>query len=73
MRAARLGSSRSLLYGALAAGLATGTKYNLGMLVVPGIIACGYVYRDDLGPHRLRPWAHASRAVSLPQWPSPFL
>ena len=33
VRAARLGSARSLLYGALAAGLATGTKYNLGMLV----------------------------------------
>jgi Dolichyl-phosphate-mannose-protein mannosyltransferase len=48
VRAARLGSSRSLLYGALAAGLATGTKYNLGMLVVPGVIACWYVYRESL-------------------------
>ena len=28
---------RTLLFGALAAGLATGTKYNLGMLFVPGV------------------------------------
>ena len=37
LRAARLRSARTLLFGALAAGLATGTKYNLGMLVVPGV------------------------------------
>ena len=44
LRAARLRSPRTLLLGALAAGLATGTKYNLGMLFVPGVIACWYVY-----------------------------
>ena len=54
LRAARLGSARSLLYGALAAGLATGTKYNLGMLFVPGAVACWYVYRDGLSAHGLR-------------------
>ena len=67
VRAARLGSPRSLLYGALAAGLATGTKYNLGMLFVPGVIACGYVYRDALGPHRWRSLAaRAARRVAAP-------
>jgi hypothetical protein len=64
LRAARLGSARSLLYGALAAGLATGTKYNLGMLFVPGAIACWYVYRDGLGAHGLRRlWAPAARSL----------
>ena len=67
VRAARLGSPRGLLYGALAAGLATGTKYNLGMLVVPGVIACGYVYRDDPGPRRLLGLgARAARRVAAP-------
>ena len=72
LRAARLGSARSLLYGALAAGLATGTKYNLGMLFVPGAIACWYVYRDGLdahGPRRLWvPAARSLRRVAVPMF-----
>ncbi len=39
---------RRLLAGAVVAGLATGTKYNLGMLVLPGAIACWYVGRGRL-------------------------
>ena len=72
LRAARLGSARSLLYGALAAGLATGTKYNLGMLFVPGAIACWYVYRDGLGARGLRrlwaPMARSLRRVAVPMF-----
>jgi hypothetical protein len=67
LRAARLGSPRTLLLGALAAGLATGTKYNLGMLVVPGAIACWYVYRGHPATHRLRAQAaRVLRRVALP-------
>ena len=57
LRASRLRDPRTLLLGALAAGLATGTKYNLGLLVVPGVIACWHVYRD-------RPVAHRGRALA---------
>jgi 4-amino-4-deoxy-L-arabinose transferase-like glycosyltransferase len=67
LRAARLRSPRTLLWGALAAGLATGTKYNLGMLVVPGVIACWYVYRGQPGTHHLRALAaRATRRVAAP-------
>jgi len=67
VRAARRGSARTLLAGALAAGLATGTKYNLGMLFLPGTVACWYVYRDDLGGRRLwRLSLRALRRVALP-------
>jgi 4-amino-4-deoxy-L-arabinose transferase-like glycosyltransferase len=34
---------RLLLWGAVAAGLATSTKYNLGMLVLSGAVACWFV------------------------------
>ncbi len=61
VRAARLGNARTLLAGAIAAGLATGTKYNLGMLFVPGAVACWYVYRDDLAGRRL--WRLPLRAL----------
>lgn len=61
LRAARRRDARTLLAGALVAGLATGTKYNLGMLVVPGVIACWYVYRGRPAGHPLR--ALASRAL----------
>jgi len=61
VRAARRGSARTLLAGALAAGLATGTKYNLGMLALPGAVACWYVYRDDLAGRRL--WRLPLRAL----------
>ena len=53
VRAAHRGSARTLMAGALAAGLAAGTKYNLGMLLVPGAVACWYVYRADLAGRRL--------------------
>ncbi len=67
LRAARLRSPRTLLWGALAAGLATGTKYNLGMLVVPGVIACWYVYRGQPADHRVRALAaRAARRIALP-------
>ncbi|HMK92199.1 MAG TPA: glycosyltransferase family 39 protein [Thermoleophilia bacterium] len=48
VRAARRRDARTLLFGALAAGLATGTKYNLGMLVLPGAVACAFVYAPEL-------------------------
>ena len=67
LRASRRRDARTLLLGALAAGLATGTKYNLGLLVVPGAIACWYVYRDQLAAHRLRALAaRALRRVAAP-------
>ena len=67
LRAARLRSPRTLLFGALAAGLATGTKYNLGMLVVPGVIACWYVYRGQPAAHRVRALAaRATRRIAAP-------
>jgi 4-amino-4-deoxy-L-arabinose transferase-like glycosyltransferase len=67
LRAARLHNARTLLLGALAAGLATGTKYNLGMLVVPGVIACWYVYRGRPASHRVRALAvRALRRVAAP-------
>lgn len=67
LRAARLRSARTLLFGALAAGLATGTKYNLGMLIVPGVIACWYVYRDGSPGQRARALAvRALRRVAAP-------
>jgi len=47
LRAAQRRDARSLLLGAVVTGLATGTKYNLGMLVVPGLVACWYVWRDE--------------------------
>jgi hypothetical protein len=67
LRAARLRSGRWLVAGALVAGLATGTKYNLGMLVLPAVIAAWFVYRDRSAGDRLRSFAaHAVRAVALP-------
>ncbi len=67
LRASRLRDPRTLLLGALAAGLATGTKYNLGMLVVPGVIACWYVYRERPATHRARALAaRALRRVAAP-------
>ena len=67
LRASRLRDARTLLCGALAAGLATGTKYNLGMLVVPGVVACWYVYRDQPAAHRASALAaRALRRVAAP-------
>jgi 4-amino-4-deoxy-L-arabinose transferase-like glycosyltransferase len=39
---------RWLVAGALVAGLATGTKYNLGALVLPATVAAVYACRDDV-------------------------
>ena len=40
-------SRRWLILGALAAGLATSTKYNLGMLVLPATVAAVYACRGE--------------------------
>ncbi|MGD0996865.1 MAG: glycosyltransferase family 39 protein [Thermoleophilia bacterium] len=67
LRASRKRDARTLLCGALAAGLATGTKYNLGMLLVPGVVACWYVYRDQPAAHRASALAaRALRRVAAP-------
>jgi 4-amino-4-deoxy-L-arabinose transferase-like glycosyltransferase len=69
VRAAQRREVRTLLLGALAAGLATGTKYNLGMLFLPGAIACWYVYRDQPDMIRARDLAVRSlRRVALPMF-----
>jgi hypothetical protein len=41
-------ASRWLVLGALAAGLATSTKYNLGMLVLPATVAAVYACRGEV-------------------------
>ena len=43
------GGRRWLILGAVAAGLATSTKYNLGMLVLPATIAAVYACREEAG------------------------
>lgn len=54
---------RWLLAGAVAAGLATSTKYNLGMLVLPATVAAVYVCRAEVarrvagGARAARVWA----------------
>jgi 4-amino-4-deoxy-L-arabinose transferase-like glycosyltransferase len=40
---------RWLVLGAVAAGLAASTKYNLGMLVLPATVAAAYACRDEVG------------------------
>jgi 4-amino-4-deoxy-L-arabinose transferase-like glycosyltransferase len=40
-------AGRWLVLGAIAAGLATSTKYNLGMLVLPATVAAVYACRDE--------------------------
>ena len=46
VRATQRRSGRALFAGALAAGLATSTKYNLGMLVLPAAVAAWYACGD---------------------------
>ena len=46
LRATRRRSGRDLLIGALFAGLATSTKYNLGLLVLPAVTACWFSLTD---------------------------
>lgn len=41
-------AARWLVLGALAAGLATSTKYNLGMLVLPATVAAVYAGREEV-------------------------
>ena len=41
------GTRRLLVLGAVAAGLATSTKYNLGMLVLPATVAAAYTCRGE--------------------------
>lgn len=45
VRAAKGGGRRALVWGAFAAGAATSTKYNLGMLLIPATIAGVYALR----------------------------
>lgn len=63
LRAAKGGGRRWLVAGAVAAGLATSTKYNLGMLVLPAVIAACYASSDEAR----RRVAAGARAVTL--WP----
>jgi len=63
LQAARGGGRRRLIAGAVAAGLATSTKYNLGALVLPASIAAVYVCRGEVG----RRAAAGGRAALL--WP----
>jgi len=63
LQATRGGRRRRLIAGAVAAGLATSTKYNLGALVLPATIAAVYVCRGEVG----RRVAAGGRAALL--WP----
>ena len=63
LQAARGGGRRRLIAGAVAAGLATSTKYNLGALVLPATIAAVYACRGEVG----RRVAAGGRAALL--WP----
>ena len=63
LQAARGGGRRRRIAGAVAAGLATSTKYNLGALVLPATIAAVYVCRGEVG----RRAAAGGRAALL--WP----
>ncbi|MCX6363692.1 MAG: glycosyltransferase family 39 protein [Actinobacteria bacterium] len=63
LRAARGGGRRRLIAGAVAAGLATSTKYNLGALVLPATTAAAYACRGEVG----RRVAAGGRAALL--WP----
>ncbi len=45
-------ASRLLVLGAVAAGLATSTKYNLGMLVLPATVAAVYACRPEAARRR---------------------
>jgi len=62
-QAARGGDRRRLIAGAVVAGLATSTKYNLGALVLPATIAAVYACRGEVG----RRVAAGGRAALL--WP----
>jgi hypothetical protein len=57
------GRRRWLVAGAVAAGLATSTKYNLGMLVLPASVAAVYACRGEVASRV----AAGARAVTL--WP----
>ncbi len=46
--AGRAHAARWLVLGALAAGLATSTKYNLGLLVLPATVAAVYACREEV-------------------------
>jgi hypothetical protein len=49
LQAARGGGRRRLIAGAVVAGLATSTKYNLGALVLPATIAAVFACRGEVG------------------------
>ena len=59
--ATQSGARRWLIAGAAAAGLATSTKYNLGMLVLPVTIGAVYACRDEAA----RRVASGGRAASV--------
>ena len=52
--AAERRAARWLVLGAVAAGLATSTKYNLGMLVLPATVAAVFACRPAVGAARRR-------------------
>lgn len=62
LRAARGAGIRLLLAGALAAGLATSTKYNLGLLVLPATVAAVYACRDEVRARLAAPSRRAAAA-----------
>jgi hypothetical protein len=65
--ATRRASPRLLVAGALAAGVATSTKYNLGMILVPTAIAAWYVAADSGVTRRTWPVAaFVARRVVAP-------
>ncbi len=59
------GRPRRLLWGAFAAGLATSTKYNLGMLVLPATVAALYAAQPGIRRVGLRGWRRARARVSV--------
>ena len=71
--AAKGGGRRWLVAGAAAAGLATATKYNLGALVLPCVVAAVYASRDEVAAsvqasgRRASEWARLlARRVAAP-------
>jgi 4-amino-4-deoxy-L-arabinose transferase-like glycosyltransferase len=48
LQAARGAGGRRLIAGAVVAGLATSTKYNLGLLVLPATVAAAYACREQV-------------------------
>ncbi|HZL65017.1 MAG TPA: glycosyltransferase family 39 protein [Thermoleophilia bacterium] len=65
LEAAQGRGRRWLIGGAVAAGLATSTKYNLGALVLPATIAAVYASREEVARHVAAGAGAAGRWVRL--------